>query len=95
MKQGRLESVPTQSKAIPRPPPLHLSQVFYKKKSFLENELTFFVLKDVGMFLGDEEAAVAVLFLLHSVERKKERKTNELKIMRETSSAATRNVLNL
>ena len=66
-----------------------------KKKSFLENELTFFVLKDVGMFLGDEEAAVAVLFLLHSVERKKERKTNELKIMRETSSVATRNVLNL
>ena len=47
------------------------------------------------MFLGDEEAAVAVLFLLHSVERKKERKTNELKIMRETSSVATRNVLNL
>ena len=71
MKQGRLESVPTQSKAIPRPPPPPLSPFTKKKKSFLENELTFFVLKDVGMFLGDEEAAVAVLFLLHSVERKK------------------------
>ena len=75
--------------------PYILVKSFTKKKSFLENELTFFVLKDVGMFLGDEEAAVAVLFLLHSVERKKERKTNELKIMRETSSVATRNVLNL
>lgn len=49
-----------------------------KKKEIETLKLTFFVLKNIGMFLGDEEAAVTFLFLLQSINPNKNKQKQKI-----------------